>query len=128
MRSLLLLGVLFPLACRTSTPAGLDCAEPGTSQGVGLAIADAKTGATFPFSDIVATAVDGSFRDSLSIPAIVASGDEKVLWLAPDREGTYAVTVRAKGYSPWSQNGVVVSRSDCKLVPVVLAVRLQPAQ
>ena len=115
------------LGCAGTGPQELNCAEPGTSQGIGIAIQDGKTGAAYPFQDVMAVAIDGSFRDSVAIAAIASVADQRVLWLAHDREGSYSVTVSAQGYSSWTRSGVVVARKDCKIVPVVLTVELQPA-
>jgi hypothetical protein len=112
-------------SCGRSDAEPLTCAEPGTAQGVDLTIVDSTTGSPFPFYDLYATATDGAYRDSLGVSAITAA-PAHVYWLASDREGTYAVTVQARGYQRWAKTGIVVSRSECRIVPAVLTVRLQP--
>ena len=112
------------VGCGQSSSAPLTCAGPGTAEGVNLTILDSITGAQLPFYDLYAIAVDGEYRDSLVVPAIT-SAPTHAYWLASDREGTYGVTVQARGYRPWTKSGVVVSRVDCKIVPAVLTARLQ---
>jgi hypothetical protein len=131
MRQLLLIALCVGALANgcAGTPAELPqtCAEPGTIQGVGLAIQDGKTGAAYPFYNIVAVATDGAFSDTLNIPSIPTLLEQRVFWLASDRPGNYTVTVQARGYAPWLKRGVVVARVDCKIIPNSLTVELIPA-
>lgn len=110
--------------CERAASVPFTCAEPGTAQGVNLTILDSVTGAQFPFYDLYATVADGAYHDSLAVPAIT-SNPAHVYWLASNREGTYRVKVEARGYQPWTKNGVVVTRADCKIIPATLTVMLQ---
>jgi hypothetical protein len=113
--------------CRGAATEIATCAEPGTNHGVGLAIQDGRSGAAFPFYDIVAIATDGAFSDTLRIPAIASLAAQGIFSLAKDRPGNYTVTVQARGYAQWTKSGVLVNRVDCKVIPNTLTVQLIPA-
>jgi hypothetical protein len=102
----------------------VNCAPVGTTHGVGLAIQESRSGARYPFYDMVAIATDGAFADTLTIPEIKTVG---LFTLAKDRPGTYNVTVQVRGYAQWTQNGVVVSHKECnEVIPDTIAVDLIP--
>lgn len=95
--------------------------------GLNVAVLDAATGAAVP-RPLLVIASEGAFadtsqaaRDPGAIPAFAS-------WpLAGERAGRYTVRVRATGYQEWQQEGVVVSRDVCHVIPVLLTARLTKA-
>jgi len=68
------------------------------------------------------TAQDGSYLETLR-----PIGDSFTFQGATERSGTYVVRVSKAGYQPWTRTGVVVAGSECHVIPVEIASRLQPA-
>ncbi|MBX9928409.1 MAG: carboxypeptidase-like regulatory domain-containing protein [Gemmatimonadaceae bacterium] len=70
---------------------------------------------------------DGAYVDSLAIPAANRWMDTMPLWAAPERPGTYSVTVRKPGFADWEQRNVVIGNDRCHVIPVRLTARLRRA-
>ena len=118
-RAVLLIVPLFGGACKGIT-GGDDTTICTTVVVFGLVgtARDAATGADItPGAYLVAR--EGSFSDS-----VTTSGT--LLLAAPERAGTYEVTIGRDGYLPSSLNGVVVDRNRCHVVPVFLVGSLTP--
>jgi hypothetical protein len=127
MRILQIAVLAAAVGCTTqSSPQEVVCAEPGSSRGLGITLRDTRTGAAGPFYDVHARAMAVDFQDSLSIPAIDSPPQRDVFWVVSNREGTYSLTVSARGYQVWSKSGVAVHRGPCAIIPVVLTVDLRP--
>jgi len=93
--------------------------------GINITVSDSVTGATFPFSNVFARAVDGTYRDSLFQREIINTfGAPPKLNLAEERPGTYDVTVTADGYKTWTKTGVAVPKQGCHVVKQLLDARL----
>lgn len=65
---------------------------------------------------------DGAFADTVSFTAY-----DGPYGLAPERAGTYTVTVQQQGYLLWSVSGIRVSRDECHVRTATLRARLQPS-
>ena len=70
---------------------------------------------------------EGTYVDSMSIPAARPDLDELTFGGAGERAGTYTVTVTKSGYRPWTRTGVRVTKGECHVNQVQLEARLQPA-
>jgi hypothetical protein len=115
------------VACGPTAPRNGACTSEGLSALV-LRLEDSVTGAKFPFSDVVAVATDGAFRDSVRIAEITDAPPAPNIGgfgMVRERAGTYSVTVRATGYSPWTKSGVVVRADACHVIGETLAVKLR---
>jgi hypothetical protein len=87
--------------------------------GISATVTDAATGANVtPGSYMVVR--EGSYVDSVS-----AIGE--FLAAAGERAGTYSVTVGRPGYAAFHRSGVVVTRDECHVHPVLVEARLQRA-
>ena len=106
---------------------GLVCTA-SVEPGILVEVTDARTGAHVA-RDAAGAVREGSFVDSLR-PAVsrgIPPADTLVsLQAAPERAGTYEVTVTRAGYRPWSQQGVRVTRGSCHVNTVTVAARLTP--
>jgi hypothetical protein len=88
--------------------------------GISATVTDAATGANItPGSSLIVR--EGSYVDS------VTAGPGSFLAAAGERAGTYDVTVRREGYSPFTRGGVVVTKDECHVHPVQIEARLQRA-
>ena len=93
--------------------------------GVNVTVTDSVSGA--PVASTVTVIVqDGQYRDSTTVPAGSPQGTNSV-GAAWEREGVYAVTVRADGYSTWAKSGVRVESGECHVKAVSLSAKLQPS-
>ena len=92
--------------------------------GLNVAVLDAATGAPIP-RPLFVVASDGSYADTSQAARDPGTTPGFASWpLAGERAGRYTVRVRATGYQEWQQDGVVVSRDVCHVVPVSLTARL----
>ena len=68
---------------------------------------------------------DGDYVEQAENPGF---NDPQALHLlaAPERTGTYSVTVSKVGYESWDTAGLVVTANECHVNPVLLQVRLTP--
>ena len=89
-----------------------------------IALADSLTGATSGFTNVAVVARDGTYADSVVQATYPASPFNGPVGLAYERRGTYAVTVRASGYAPWTRTGVAVTGDQCHVATVSLTARL----
>ena len=79
-----------------------------------------------PAAELRVIASDGAYADTATIGSPHSSGI--AFWLAPERTGSYLLTVQATGYREWSKQGVGVTRSTDKcdyLRTVTILARLQ---
>lgn len=63
---------------------------------------------------------DGAYTDSLRGANLTLSG-------APERAGTYTVTIERPGYHTWSVGGIQVTRNACHVNTAQLTARLVPS-
>jgi len=97
--------------------------------GIRLTLEDSTTGARYPFTDVVAVASGGAFRDTARVASITeASGGQPSVGLAHERPGTYDVTVSAAGYAAWTTRGVRVEEEEVchHVITRSLTARLRP--
>jgi hypothetical protein len=97
--------------------------------GLVISIEDSLSGSKGPFAGVNYVAREGTaFSDSTLVAAVPAqvSGLAFSVGLAYERVGTYAVTVKATNYRPWTKSGVVVAKDACHVIPVSLVARLVP--
>ena len=124
---LLALGAL-TAACRK------EVADPQCGQrddaAIGVRIRDSVSGAYFPFQNIsyVAVTDDGSFKDSVFVQTILDPGQVPTIekGLAYEHPGTYTLTVKANGYSPWTQSNISAPESGCHVLTQHITPRLKP--
>lgn len=106
------------------------CTNDGVSYGctaVALAglrvdLRDSVTNAPYT-GQVIAKAIDSSFRDSASTPFF--ERDSAIIAFVVERPGTYRVEVSAASYSPWSREGVTVTKTRCHVNPVTLTAKLR---
>ena len=60
------------------------------------------------------------------LESTVGIEDTAVLFGAPEREGTYTVSVARSGYHTWVQSHVVVTADECHVQTVSLTAQLEP--
>jgi len=70
---------------------------------------------------------DGTWADTVSLPAGKAGLDGLGLNTAGERAGTYSLTVHKAGYHDWVKSGVVVTADVCHVHPVVVTALLVPS-
>ena len=86
-------------------------------------VADAR-----PLADsATARVTDGSFSDTLMVCALTMDYRPLSRCGVWERPGTYDVLVTRRGYLPWSQTGVHVSRGKCHVEPSHLRASLASA-
>ena len=68
---------------------------------------------------------EGTYADSMSLPANRADLDSKSLSAANERAGTYTVTVRKPGYREWTRSNVQVEQEVCHVRTVRLTALMQ---
>lgn len=112
-------------ACDIVESGGPICTAQFVS-GLHVSVQDSVTGAPAA-SGARLTAVDGSYRDTVSAPAQRPDLNGQVLLAAGERPGSYDVTVSKTGYLDWQRSNVVVTADECHVIPVALTARLKPA-
>jgi hypothetical protein len=70
---------------------------------------------------------EGSYKDSVAVPAASPDLDASPLYAASERPGTYAVTVTKTGYAAWTKSDVRVTKNICHVNTVTLIALLQPS-
>lgn len=109
---------LLAAGCQPQVNGGVACTME-FRYGISATVTDAATGANLtPASYLVVR--EGSYVDS-------ASAMGEFLSAAGERAGTYEVTVGRPGYASFHRNGVVVTRDECHVHPVLVEARLQRA-
>jgi len=126
LRAVPVLLVIAAMGCEQQSASEPETCVSGAVQGIRLRVVDATTGADAPFRDLLAIAVDGSYRDTLHLAQVTAAPPLQYWYLAAERDGRYAVSVEAQGYQPWSKADVAITRNGCELESVWLTVPLQP--
>jgi len=81
---------------------------------------DSATGTPATMGSSIVARSD-TFADSTNGPA---PANEPV-GLAYEKAGTYTVTVTKPGYKPWSQQGIVVGRDQCHVIPQRVTAKLR---
>lgn len=117
--------VLALSACDIVESGGPICTGQFVS-GLQVSVQDSVTGAPVA-SGATLTTADGSYRDTVSVPAHRPDLDGHVLLAAGERPGTYDVTVSKTGYLDWQRSNVVVTADECHVIPVEITARLKPA-
>ncbi len=87
-------------------------------------IRDSLTGAVPALTGLSVVARAGAYADSVKLAPFPPAYYGGSVPLAYERQGTFTVTVRADGYSPWSRSGIVVTADECHVIPVSLTARL----
>jgi hypothetical protein len=87
--------------------------------GLLLTVVDSTTGGPVSAPEVMAIAIEGSFRDSVTV-----RNSQTVGFLA-ERSGTYRVEVIAEGYRSWVLNGINIEQGECHVRRRQLEVRLQ---
>lgn len=87
--------------------------------GISATVTDAATGANITSGSYLVVR-EGSYVDS-------ASAMGEFLAAAGERAGTYSVTVGRPGYSTFHRSGVVVTRDECHVHPLLLEARIRRA-
>jgi hypothetical protein len=85
-----------------------------------IQVVDSITNGTIGAGEVTVVAIDGAFRDSMTV-----SGHTSRVLMATERGGTYRVEARAPGYKLWVREEVIVTEDDCHPHPVDLVARLQ---
>lgn len=89
-----------------------------------ITIQDSVTGPA-KLDSLVVIASATAYRDSVYHPTAGSTSAATVEKLAYNRDGTYAVTIKAFGYRQWSRSGIVVDKPDCLVIPAVFTAKLQ---
>lgn len=125
--SVIVIAALAAVACKPTGPgADTTTANPPmmcTMQAVAAlnvdAIDSAKGTPATMGSSIVARS--DTFADSTQ----GAAPSNEPVGLAYEKAGTYTVTVTKPGYKPWSQQGIVVGRDQCHVIPQRITAKLR---
>lgn len=88
--------------------------------GISVQVVDASSGAQRA-SGSTLTVRDGSYEEVVT--EVIGNN---TMVAAPERTGTYAVTITRAGYQTWSQFDVEVTENECHVVPVSLLAQIQP--
>jgi hypothetical protein len=88
-----------------------------------VSVVDSVTGAV-DFTNVRAIARDGEFADTVFQATLPGPIFVNALPLAYERAGTYAVTVTADGYLPWTRSGIEVDSDPCHVLTVPVTARL----
>lgn len=83
-----------------------------------VAVSNGLTGE--PVFDALVTARDGSFVDS------VRTADRATVGLAPERPGTYDVTVQKAGFLTFERRGIEVQADECHVITERVDAELIP--
>lgn len=87
--------------------------------GINVVVTDSVTGSPVT-TGVTLIVQDGTYRDSTNgFPGANSLGS------AWEREGVYAVTVRADGYAVWNKSGVRVQSDECHVKAVTIPAKLQ---
>jgi hypothetical protein len=122
--AILLAALLGPLAA--CSPATDTACTTDVRQGIEVEIRDSVSDA--PIASLArGAAIAGAYVDSLRPARGEGTGALLSLAGAPERPGTYAVTVEVPGYHTWTQSNVLVQAGVCHVKAVSLLARLQSA-
>jgi predicted small lipoprotein YifL len=91
---------------------GLYC-TPEAHYALDVTVVDSVTGAHGPFTNLVLVATTLAYKDSMLVGNVSATPDSSVYRLGYERSGTYALTVTADGYRPWTRTGIFVLQRPC---------------
>ena len=89
-----------------------------------ITIQDSVTGPA-KIDSLVVIATATAYRDSVYHPTAGSASAATVAKLAYNRDGTYAVTIKAFGYKLWSRSNIVVDKPDCLVIPQSFTAKLQ---
>ena len=107
-------GVSLPVACTDDLRFGLN-----------VTVVDSLTNTPPPSATLIARTTAAVDSVGPRSPFLTGQGAVLILSAAPERPGTYALTVRAAGYRDWMRTGVQVTADECHVHPVALTARLQ---
>ncbi len=96
------------------------------AHGLNVTVRDSVTGIAAGRGAIVG-ARDGAYSELLQFLGEVIPSDSLTFLGAPERAGTYLITVTKAGYLTWVRTGVQVVSDECHVHPVTVDVRLQPS-
>ncbi len=113
---ILFLGIL--AGCDSSTGPFMCTRE--LRYGIEMAVVNAESGNPSA-AGATMTLNEGAYFES-----IVGIEDNSMLVGAPERAGTYIVTVARSGYHTWVQTDVVVTADECHVQTVPLRAELEP--
>lgn len=94
--------------------------------GVRVTIQDSVTGASAA-SGATVMVTEGTFRDSVTVPAGRTDLDAVAVGAAYERAGSYTATVRKSGYLDWARSAVTVTSGECHVNTVSVVAKLKPA-
>lgn len=124
---ILTFAALAALACKPTGPgADTTTANPPvmcTMQAVAALNVDAIDSAKGTPATMGSSIVARSDTYADSTPG--AAPTNEPVGLAFEKAGTYTVTVTKPGYKPWSQQGIVVGRDECHVIPQRITAKLQ---
>lgn len=95
--------------------------------GIAVTVMDSSTGEPPSTASLVARTAAGTDHVGPQSPVRAARNAAPTLVLnaAPERAGTYDLTVRAPGYQTWHRTGVEVTKDECHVHTVLITARLQ---
>ena len=89
-----------------------------------VTVIDSVTGLHGPFTNLVLVATTLAYKDSVFVGNVSATPDSTVYTLGYERSGTYALTVTADGYRPWTRTGIFVLQTPCHVADTPETARL----
>ena len=120
--------VVTVVCCRPDDIVEYNCSDVGRA-GIIITLQDSANSAQSIFSNVTATANDGTRIEVLTYSLIDRTQRGQEIAMAISRAGRYLVTVTANGYAAWQKSDVVVAleTGPCpNVIPVALTARLQP--
>ena len=112
---LLLIGVL--IGCNNSTGPVICTRE--LRYGIEMLVVDADSGVPS------ASGATMTLREGTYVESTIGREDGSLLFGAPERAGTYTVTVARSGFHTWVQTDVVVTADECHVQMVSLRAQLE---
>jgi len=112
---LLLIGVL--IGCNNSTGPVMCTRE--LRYGIEMLVVDADSGVPS------ASGATMTLREGTYVESTIGREDGSLLVGAPERAGTYTVTVARSGFHTWVQTDVVVTADECHVQTVSLRAQLE---
>ncbi len=92
--------------------------------GLGVRVKDSLSGAWIASGSTIVVR-DGTYADSVVVPANRPDLDAGISSFAGERAGSYSVSVRRAGYTDWLQSTIVVTKDECHVKPVGITAQLR---